>query len=174
MTFPESCSHLRKWIFPNAESFRRRRQEHFQKSVDNLLSAVSVSQAANLPPCPFSVIMILNSCFILLFINQAEDQELCMVWYVKSLIQILLAKRTHPRVSNTTLAFFTRFFFKESMGQYPVHNVLFACIIIALKAENLTDGTRPSDLFGDAGENFKFDEVREKKRGKMSCSGAKA
>lgn len=75
------------------------------------------------------------------------------------MLDIAKAKKFQHRVADTTVAFFARFYLKQSMARYPPQMVLFCCIIVAIKAENLSDYVTAFQLFGDAGQTFKLGDA---------------
>lgn len=90
-----------------------------------------------------------------------DQQNELIVWFVRTLLDILQAKNFVHRVANTTLTFFRRFFLRRSLLAFPPQSVLFVCMILAIKAENLSDYTTAAQLFGDVGPSFDLKQVLE-------------
>lgn len=88
-----------------------------------------------------------------------EKQKICLAWSVRRLLDIVKEKKFKFRVSNTALAFFSRFYLRQNMAVHSPQTVLCACIIAAIKAENLGELVTASYLFGGAGQAFSLYEV---------------
>lgn len=83
-----------------------------------------------------------------------------LFWFVRSLLEILLAEKFDYRVANTTLAYYKRFYLRESVVRYPPNLLLFTCMIVAIKTENaVVENRPPSRLFGGTGKSLAYHEA---------------
>ncbi|EZG56674.1 40S ribosomal protein S23 [Gregarina niphandrodes] len=149
LRYPESTSHLRKWIASSRTELQRIKEVFFRRSLVTLIKEKSESSETN------EAQQKISSCPITL-----EKQSDLVAWFVRNLMDIMGAHQFDFRIADTCLAFYTRFYLRESVGRYPPNIYLFTALIMAIKCEDAVGENRsPSRLFNGMGKTTAFHEA---------------
>eukprot|EP01057_Protomagalhaensia_wolfi_P001769 Protomagalhaensia_wolfi_Nauph_80__1768@NODE_20_length_4859_cov_275_667427_g15_i0_p2_GENE_NODE_20_length_4859_cov_275_667427_g15_i0NODE_20_length_4859_cov_275_667427_g15_i0_p2_ORF_typecomplete_len364_score80_41Cyclin_N/PF00134_23/1_6e12_NODE_20_length_4859_cov_275_667427_g15_i010122103 len=149
ISFPLKTTHLNHWIYRQREALQNEYQKNIQASTETFiqecrdkLTSQGLPFEADITP-PFTV----------------EDQQRMVRWFVRTGLQYCKEKLLSYRTIDTTMAFFTRFFLRESVARYQPSVLFFTCLIAAIKAENVGDPLTLEFLFKEAESQLSVAEV---------------
>eukprot|EP01054_Gregarina_sp_Poly1_P008222 Gregarina_sp_Poly_1__8221@NODE_478_length_8064_cov_159_533200_g387_i0_p3_GENE_NODE_478_length_8064_cov_159_533200_g387_i0NODE_478_length_8064_cov_159_533200_g387_i0_p3_ORF_typecomplete_len363_score64_03Cyclin_N/PF00134_23/2_2e03Cyclin_N/PF00134_23/8_6e12DUF4122/PF13498_6/0_23_NODE_478_length_8064_cov_159_533200_g387_i020743162 len=149
MPFPLESTHLKHWIWNSKQELQDELEANFNKSTTAFIQECKERlEAQNIPfeadtTIPFTV----------------EEQQLIVRWFVRTGLQYSKGKLLSYRTIDTTMAFFTRFYLKESVVRYQPSVLFFTCLIAAIKAENIGDPLTLEFLFKGAESQLSVVEV---------------
>eukprot|EP00923_Selenidium_pygospionis_P050317 GHVN01086918.1.p1 GENE.GHVN01086918.1~~GHVN01086918.1.p1 ORF type:complete len:378 (+),score=72.66 GHVN01086918.1:26-1159(+) len=126
-TYPQSSSHLTNWIFSEAQLNAKRLEV-------NELARKGVLSVADSPSLPQLL--------------SVEEEAFLVSYFASQLVNI--SKDLPFHVKNTSLTFFNRFYLTRSVYQHDPRILLFTCLLLAAKCEEVARSLRVSDLLKGA------------------------
>lgn len=121
MVFPQDSSHFQHWIFSASQLRQQRRQaiEHATQRVTKQLEEKGV--------CADGALLLTE-----------HECEYLTSYFISQLLIVCSEKRFDYKITNTAVAFLTRFYLKRSVLEYDPRRILLTCILLAIKTEDLS------------------------------------
>lgn len=123
--WPESSSHYSKWLFKSLDELNSRRSAVYQEARSRLSDAIEPDSIPSL-----------------------EDEIWLTRYFSHQLYKFLSTTNLKETVKETALTFFNRFYLRKSLLEYDPRVVMFTCITLAVKLEDMWRTVHISKLFG--------------------------
>ncbi|GBE58904.1 cyclin homologue [Babesia ovata] len=116
VAWPQKCTHFIRWLLPSVESL----QEQQKLAFTAALARVKGSEKYNEGELP-----------------TLEDELWLVRFYAFQLSRFMAANHLKDSVKETALTFFNRFYLRRSMLEYDPRMIMFTCITLAIKLEDM-------------------------------------
>ncbi|CDR96829.1 Cyclin-like superfamily protein, putative [Babesia bigemina] len=116
VVWPQKSTHFSRWLLPSASSLQEQQQRAFTAALARVKGREEHKEA-ELPTL--------------------EDELWLVRFYAFQLSRFMAANHLKDSVKETALTFFNRFYLRRSMLEYDPRLIMFTCITLAIKLEDM-------------------------------------
>ncbi|ORM40154.1 putative exonuclease -like protein [Babesia sp. Xinjiang] len=114
--WPSNCTHISRWLLRSVSHLKELQEHTFYAALERIKASTKVDEK-ELPTL---------------------DEELWLIrFYALQLSRFVAAQHLKDAVKETSLTFFNRFYIRRSMLEHDPRLVMFTCITLAIKSEDM-------------------------------------